>query len=81
MAISQLPISGMMDLDTPNEVWQKGRHGYARNLEFYGNAGNYKAQVKLGTTLHSNSFLPTAGVNNIIGGKYDAIHKLSLIHI
>ena len=75
MAISQLPISGMMDLDTPNEVWQKGRHGYARNLEFYGNAGNYKAQVKLGTTLHSNSFLPTAGVNNIIGGKYDAIHK------
>lgn len=71
----QLPLLGAMDLDTPYEVWVKGRHSYAENIEFYGNEGNLEAQNTLGNRLASNSYLPNTGTNNTIGAFYDEVKR------
>jgi hypothetical protein len=77
MAIALHRFAGMMDLDSPDTVIQKGLHRTARNGIFRGVPGNYRWESNVGTTLRANAFLPNTGTNKTIGRHYDPVnHQL-----
>lgn len=77
MAIALHRFAGIMDLDTPDQVKQKGTHGAARNGIFRGVPGNYRWESNVGNTLRANPFLPNTGTNKNIGRHYDPVnHRL-----
>src|ERR1700743_2451306 len=77
---SQIEIKqllGAIDTDSPNEVIGEGYVRSARNVEWFGQPPNLRAQIVQGNTLVPNSFLPLSGVNATIGCHYDAVnHRL-----
>lgn len=63
-----------MNQDDPFQVIPKGHHYTARNITFWGNTGNMRAENILGNTLVPNSYLPS-GTNKTIGVHYDAVNR------
>lgn len=77
MAIALHRFAGMMDLDSPDQVIQKGLHRTARNGIFRGVPGSYRWESNIGNTLRPNPFLPNVGTNKNIGRHYDPVnHRL-----
>lgn len=66
-------FGGMMDYDTPNQVWVKGRHKTARNILFRGEKGDLVPENIPGT--RELTFSLPAGTNVCIGRFYDEPKK------
>ncbi len=72
--VQQMRFTGLMDLDSRDDIIAPGWHKYATNVRFYGNKGNMSVQNVPGNVLVSNSSLPS-GTNVCIGGFYDPVKK------
>lgn len=75
MPIELVPFTGIMDLDSPNEVIPMAHHQEARNIHFRGMQPNLRIENIPGTTELVNPLLPIVGVNKTIGKYDDAINK------
>lgn len=67
-------ISGIMNLDDPNEVIPSGHHKYANNLIFKGSGGSLRAESVPGNIEILNGNLQT-GNNVCIGTYYDQLKQ------
>lgn len=68
-------LLGAIDTDSPPEVIASGMLRSARNVEWFGQPPNLRAQTIKGNTLVPNALLPGTGVNLTIGCRYDPIGK------
>lgn len=73
--IEIVPITGAMDLDSPDEVIPMAFHKEARNVRFRGMAPNMRIESVPGTILLDNPLLPVVGVNDTIGRYFDSVKK------
>lgn len=67
-------LSGILNLDSPEEDFPPFHHRYLLNGRFRGAAGNYRLEPIPGNILIPNSLLPT-GNNRQNGGFFDAIKR------
>ena len=67
-------ISGIMNLDDPNEVIPSGHHKYAKNVIFKGSGGALRAESIQGNIEIVNANLQT-GTNVCIGSYYDQLKQ------
>lgn len=73
--IEVVPFTGVMDLDSPDEVIPLPFHKEARNIRFRGIAPNMRMENVPGTTLLNNPLLPVVGMNVTIARYFDAVKK------
>jgi hypothetical protein len=72
MTTAQIPLSGLLDLDSSNEAIKPGYHKRARNIMFRGG----RAENLLGT--RKISYTLPAGTNECIGSYYDATKQRTI---
>lgn len=68
-------LSGIMNIDDPDETIGSGFHRDARNILFTGTPPNRKAQLIPGNDLKGSPLLPIVGVNKTILESYDAKNR------
>ena len=73
MAAQNIPFSGFMNGDDPNENIPIGTHSYANNLIFRGNKGDMRPEKLPGT--RNVAFSLPSGTNVTIGAHYDAVNN------
>lgn len=73
--IEIVPITGAMDLDSPDEMIPMAFHKEARNVRFRGIPPNMRIENVPGTTLLNNPLLPVVGVNDTIARYFDSVKK------
>lgn len=67
-------LTGVMNLDNPNDVLPPFHHKHLMNGRFRGNGNNMRVESVPGNVLIPNYFLP-AGTNQCIGGFYDSVKR------
>lgn len=72
--VDLIQMTGIMDLDSPYDVFPPFHHRYLMNGRFRGAGNNRRLETIPGNVLIPNAFLP-AGTNECIGAFYDEVKK------
>lgn len=74
MKIERKVLSGILNIDDPNDAMPGTHHKDARNITFRGNAGQQRAESLPGNQMVTNSYF-VSGNNTCIGSYYDELKQ------